>query len=125
MEEKPKKKFTQSRLFIFLVTYLSLAVIITPIALDMGNGKLHVIGDFFMGGGVVVVVLGFLFMDRNTHRKDPPSYSTYLSSPEDFKRMRAHQKPFERVLFMIIFAGVAIALTGFLWNTFLFPVPPI
>ena len=108
-----KKEFFKSRLFIFLVSYLSLAAIISIIAMVKGNLIIYTIGQYFQIGGFVVFLLAFLARDRRT-REHPRS--SRMISDEQFKRIRAKQKPDERDLIPIAYSGLAIAITGFLLN---------
>lgn len=120
METKPKKKFIKSRLFILLSAYLSLAALITPLALMTHQGERPVIGDYFIVGGIVVSILCFLFMDKGRTRSNARGSSSYVQNDQQFKSLRAQQKPVERVLIMILTASLTIAATGYLLNSFVF-----
>lgn len=115
MNETTRRKFTQSRWFIFLVTYIFTALVLGLIALDMGDGKPFMIPNtYFYGGLVIAFICALLVNPGVSYNGRGRAGYRYYRDHEYFKKVKAQDKPFERVILPIMAAGVSLALTGLL-----------
>lgn len=116
MDETPKRKFTQSGWFIFLVIYLSLMVIITGFFLIRSQGDFTFYHEYLLWGGAVVVSLCLLLTSRDSTWFTPLIEKDWA----DYRRVPRDDKPFQRSLRIVMLAGAAVLFTGYLWMELIF-----
>jgi hypothetical protein len=119
MADDSKKNLFKSPLFVFLFTFVSLAVLLTLLTLLNGLDSLFTICTYFLYGGMIVAIIGFAFLNKGSSRWDGYTQSKYIKNDELFKKIRAEEKPFERIVLAVIFAAISIAAIGYFLNEFL------
>jgi len=119
MADGSKKKLFERPLLVFLFTFIGLAVFLMILAMFGGKGILFSAGTYFLYGGIIVVVIGFAFLNKGTSRWDGYAQSDYMKNPEYFKKVRAQDRPIERIVWAIILAGISITVIGYFLNRFL------
>ena len=119
MADNDKKKILKKPLFVFLVTFVGLAVLLTILAVLNGLDSLFIVGTYFLYGGIIVAIIGFVFLNKGSNRGDGYTQSNYMKSDEHFKKIRAQEKPIERIVWAVILAAISIAAIGYFLNDFL------
>jgi len=117
MTETSKTKFFERSLIVFVLTFVSLAVVLAILAMIEGKGSPLVIGTYFLYGGIIVGIIGFLFLNKGgTLERDSDSQSLYRKNIDYFKKKRAEEKPLERIVWPVILAGISLAALGYFLN---------
>jgi hypothetical protein len=120
MTDQGKKKIFERPLIVFVLTFVSLAVVLAILAMIEGKGSPLVIGTYFLYGGISVGIVGFLFLNKGgTLERDSDSQSLYRNNIEYFKKKRSEEKPLERVILPVIFAAASLAAVGYFLGRFL------
>jgi hypothetical protein len=120
MTDQGKKKFFERPLVVFVLTFVGLAVVLAILAIIEGKGSPLVLGTYFLYGGIIVGIIGFLFLSKGgTFKGDGDSQSLYRNNTEYFKKKRAEEKPLERVIWPVIFAAASLAVVGYFLGRFL------
>ena len=119
MADNDKKKILERPLLVFLFTFVGLAVLLTILAVLNGLDSLFIVGTYFLYGGIIVAIIGFVFLNKGSNRGDGYTQSNYLKSDEHFKKIRAQEKPIERIVWAVILAAISIATIGYFLNDFL------
>lgn len=120
MADNCKKKLLERPWMVFLLVFLSLAIVLTLLAVIDEKGSPIVISTYFLYGGLIVGFIGFLFLNKGSGDKwDGYSQSSYMKNDEYFKKVRAEQKPLERVIWPVIFAAALLVAIGYLLSRFL------
>ena len=119
MADNDKKKILKKPLFVFLVTFVGLAVLLTILAVLNRLDSLFIVGTYFLYGGIIVAIIGFVFLNKGSNRGDGYTQSNYMKSDERFKKIRAQEKPIERIVWAVILAAISIAAIGYFLNDFL------
>ena len=119
MADNDKKKILKKPLFVFLFTFVGLAVLLTILAVLNGLDSLFIVGTYFLYGGIIVAIIGFVFLNKGSNRGDGYTQSNYMKSDEYFKKIRAQEKPIERIVWAVILAAISIAAIGYFLNDFL------
>jgi hypothetical protein len=78
------------------------------------EGLSNSIGTHYLFGGSIVTIIGFAFINKGSNKRD--SSVRFIKNDNLFKKVRAEEKPFEKVVWSVIFAGVSIVAIGFLLN---------
>jgi hypothetical protein len=118
MTNGSKKKISERPLLLFLSTFMGLAVFLTILAMFDGKDILFAVGTYFLYGGIIVVIIGFAFLNKGS-RWDGYSQSEYIRNPEYFKQVRVQERPFERIVWAVILTGISIAAIGYFLNRLL------
>jgi hypothetical protein len=87
-------------------------LLLTMLAIFDANG-LSKIGFYFSYGGIFVALICFLSINLGSKS------SGYMKNGDYFKRVRAQEKPFEKLVWPIIFAGITVAAIGYFLVRFL------
>jgi hypothetical protein len=111
MKEKSKTKFTQTRWFIFLVTYLVLVLPAVGMLIDPYDETPYMIGDYLTLSGTLVVTLGFILLSRDNTWFKP----LIVYQEGRYLRRKNHSRPYTRVIVTVILAGAAVFISGYLW----------
>ena len=119
MADNDKKKILERPLLVFLFTFVGLAVLLTILAVLNGLDSLFIVGTYFLYGGIIVAIIGFVFLNKGSNRGDGYTQSNYMKSDERFKKIRAQEKPIERIVWAVILAAISIAAIGYFLNDFL------
>ena len=119
MADNDKKKILKKPLFVFLVTFVGLAVLLTILAVLNRLDSLFIVGTYFLYGGIIVAIIGFVFLNKGSNRGDGYTQSNYMKSDEHFKKIRSQEKPIERIVWAVILAAISIAAIGYFLNDFL------
>ena len=119
MADNVKKKILERPLLVFLLTFVGLAVLLTILAVLNGLDSLFIVGTYFLYGGIIVAIIGFVLLNRGSNRGDGYTQSNYMKSDEHFKKIRSQEKPIERIVCAVILAAITIAAIGYFLNEFL------
>jgi len=119
MTNGSKKKISERPLLVFLFTFIGLVVVLTVLAMFDGKGILFSVGTYFLYAGIIVAIIGFAFLNKGSSRWDGYAQSEYMKNPEYFKNIRAQERPFERIVWAVILAGISIAIIGYFLNRLL------
>ncbi len=119
MGDENKKKILGRPFIVFLIAFLILVIILTLLALLSRVPLMDSIGTYYLFGGSIVAIIAFLFVNKGTHKGSGFDQSKYISDDNYFKKARAQEKPFERIIWSIILAGVSIAIIGYFLNSIL------
>ena len=114
MINKDKKKNSERPFLIFLIAFLSQAVFLAVLAFFNGEGLSNSIGTHYLYGGAIVTIIGFAFINKGGTRWN--SGVAHKKNDRLFKKIRAEEKPFEKIIWSVIFSGVLIATIGYLLN---------
>ena len=117
MINKDKKKISERPFLIFLIALLSEAVFLAVLAFFNGEGLSNSIGNYYLYGGSIVALIGFAFINKGSNKWDRGA--RFIKNDNLFKKVRAEEKPFEKIVWSVIFAGVLIASIGYLLNQIL------
>jgi hypothetical protein len=113
MTDENQNKTSRKPLLVFLLTFMSLAILSTILSMIDERDFSIVIGTYFLYGGMGVSTIGFLSINRGSIRGSGFTESKYMKDDNYFKKIRAQEKPFEHVIFAIILAGISIAAIGY------------
>ncbi|MGB8980525.1 MAG: hypothetical protein WCC12_01500 [Anaerolineales bacterium] len=120
MADNHKKKLLERPWMVFLLVFLSLAIVLTILAVIDGKGSPIVISTYFLYGGLIAGFTGFLFLNRGSGDKwDGYGQSEYMKNDGYFKKVRAEQKPLERIVWPVIFAAALLVAIGYFLSRFL------
>lgn len=79
----------------------------------MGWRTLELWGNAFFYVGVSGSVVGIISIGRTGNRWSDMTRSPYVHSDNAFKKARAVERPFEAIVIPVIFASIALAVTGY------------
>ncbi len=113
MTNEDKKKISERPLLVFWITFLSQAVFLAVLAF-FGRDFPKSVGNHYLYGGAIVTIIGFAFINKGGSRWS--SGVAHKKNDKLFKKIRAEEKPFEQIIWSVIFAGVSIVAIGFLLN---------
>ncbi len=113
MKNEDKKKISGRPFLIFLITFLSLVAFLTIMAFFAKEFP-NSLGNHYLYGGSIVALIGFTFINKGGNRGDRGGAARYIKNDKLFKTMRAEERPFERIIWSVIFAGLSIAAIGYL-----------
>jgi hypothetical protein len=116
MTKESNERIFERPLIVFFLTLFGLALFLVILALFDGEGASNLIGTYFLFGGAIVTIIGFVFLNKGSNRGDGYARSSYMNNQEYFKKVRAQEKPFERVMWAIILAALLLAVIGYFLN---------
>ena len=118
MKDENKKSILKNSVLVFLITVFALAIFLVIIAEFDERDLPSIIGTYFLYGGIISTIIAFALINRgsNSRWKGDSAQSKYISDHEYFKKTRAHEKPFERVVWAIIIGSLFISAIGYLIN---------
>ena len=120
MPDNSKKKISEKPFLVFLFTFMGLAVCLTILAMFNETSLGLVVGTYFLFGGTIIGIIGFFFLNKGSgHKWDGYNQSNYMRNDEYFKRVRARERPYERIVWAVILAAILIAVVGYFLNEFL------
>ncbi len=113
------RKMSRKPLLVFLLTFVGLAILLTILALLDTHGLPMVIGTYFLYGGLLTVVFSFFLLNAGDSRWSGYAQSNYMRNVDYFKKVRAQEKPLEKIIWSVISAALLIAFLGYVLNRLL------
>jgi multisubunit Na+/H+ antiporter MnhC subunit len=94
--------------------YLGLVIIVGLVSYLVGRSSIFEIGSALMFSGVGFAILGLVALTRIGGSRGGDHQSPHLRDDNFFRRERAANKPFERVVLTGIVASLCVTASGYL-----------